>query len=140
MKSAVKMDAGFLVNGDPVGAGFGEGRDELIGIFDHEVAIECDAGKGFAERGNDGWTDGDVGDEVAVHDVEMENGAATIKRSAGVSGEIGEVGGEDGGDEFDRRRQLRVPRFQVSKEIIYGCDERLTRNWEPVWCGVRTRR
>jgi hypothetical protein len=35
MESAVKMDAGFLVDGNPVGAGFGEGGDELIGIFDH---------------------------------------------------------------------------------------------------------
>ncbi len=42
VQRAVEMDAGFLVDGHPIGAGFGKFGDEEIGVFDHEVAIEGD--------------------------------------------------------------------------------------------------
>ena len=97
VERAVQVDAGFLMDGNPVGTGFGEGGDELIGIFDHQMAIEGNAGKRLAERSDYGRADGDVGDKVAVHDVEMEDGAAAIESGAGVDGKLGEVGGEDRG-------------------------------------------
>jgi hypothetical protein len=33
------MDAGLLMDGDPIGAGFGECRDEFIGSFNHEMTV-----------------------------------------------------------------------------------------------------
>jgi hypothetical protein len=35
MEGTIEMHAGFLVYGDPVGAGFGEGGDEIVGALDH---------------------------------------------------------------------------------------------------------
>jgi hypothetical protein len=77
VKGAIEMDAGFLVDGDPVGAGFGDGRDEVVGTFDHEMAVERDLGN-LAEGGDYGRADRKIGDEVAVHDVDVENGSAAF--------------------------------------------------------------
>jgi len=41
---AIQVDAGFLMHGDPVDAGFRECGDKLVGSFDHEVTIEGDLG------------------------------------------------------------------------------------------------
>jgi hypothetical protein len=35
MKGAIEMDAGFLVDGDPISAGFGKCGDELVRAFNH---------------------------------------------------------------------------------------------------------
>ncbi len=94
VKRAIEMDAGFLVDGHPVGAGFGKFGDEEIGIFDHQVAIEGDF-ELFPQRAHDGRTDGEIGDEVAVHDVEVEDGATAIDGLLGVNGKLREVGGEN---------------------------------------------
>jgi len=94
VKRAIEMDAGFLVDGHPVGAGFGKFGDEEIGIFDHQVAIERDF-ELFAQRAHDGRADGEVGNEVAVHDVEVQDGAATVDGLLGVDGELREICGEN---------------------------------------------
>jgi len=106
MKRAIEVDAGFLMHGNPVGAGLGEGFDEVIGIFDHQVAVERDVADGFTQRGDYRRADGDVGDEVAVHDVDVKDGAAGVDGGLGLSAELGEVGGEDGWCEFDQRMLL----------------------------------
>ena len=40
LQAAVEMNTGFLMNSDPIRAGIGEGGNVLIGIFDHQVAVE----------------------------------------------------------------------------------------------------
>ena len=89
------MAAGFDLDGDHVGAGFGEGGDELVGILDHEVAVEREGGDG-ADGLDDGRAEGDVGDEVAVHDVDVDDGAAAGGGAADFVGEVCEVRGQDG--------------------------------------------
>ena len=42
MKGAIEMDAGFLVDGDPISAGFGKCWYELVRPFNHEMTIERD--------------------------------------------------------------------------------------------------
>ena len=108
MERAIQVHAGFLMDGDPVGAGFGEGGDEVVGILDHQVAVERHVADGFAERGDDRRADGDVGDEVAVHDVDVKNGAAAVDGGLRLSAELREVGGENRGCEFDQRALLAV--------------------------------
>jgi len=44
LERAIEMDARFLMHRDPVDAGLGKRWDELVGAFDHEVAIERDLG------------------------------------------------------------------------------------------------
>ncbi len=77
VERAIKMNAGFLVDGHPVGSSFREYRDEKIGIFDHEMAIEWDF-EMLAEGADDRRTDGEIGDKVTIHDVEMEDGGAAV--------------------------------------------------------------
>jgi len=49
----------------------------------------------FAQRGDDRWADGQVGDEVAIHYVEMEDCAAAVDGLLGIDGKLREVGGEN---------------------------------------------
>jgi len=97
LEGAMEMAAGLVVDADPVGAGLGEGGDEFVGVLDHEVAIEGQLGV-LAEGGDDGGSDGDVGDEMAIHDVDVDNGATAALGSGDFVGEAGEVGGKDGWD------------------------------------------
>jgi hypothetical protein len=88
------MNASFLMDRNPVGTGFDEFGDEKIGMLDHQVAIE----RNFevrAETLHHRRTYGEIGDKVAVHDVEMEDGTTARDGLFGVSGELSEVGGED---------------------------------------------
>ena len=94
VKGAIEMDAGFLVNGNPVGTGFGKFGNEEIGILDHKVTIERDF-ELAAKRADHGRADGEIRDEVAVHDVEVENGAAAVDGLLGVGGKLRKVGGEN---------------------------------------------
>ena len=100
MEGAIEVDAGFLVDGDPVGAGFGEGGDEVVGAFDHEMAVERDLGD-LAEGGDYGRADLKIGDEMAVHDVDVEDGGAAFDGGLRLLTESGEVGREDGRSEFN---------------------------------------
>ena len=71
----MQVSAGLVVNAHPVGAGIGESRDELVGILDHQVAVErqfcCLAQAAYHRR-----PDGDVGHEMAVHHVHVDHRAA----------------------------------------------------------------
>jgi hypothetical protein len=94
VETAIEMDASLLMDGNPVGANFREFGNEEIGILDHEVAIEGDFE--LATKGaNDRRPDSEIGDEVAVHDIEMEDGAATVDGLLGIGGKLREVGGKN---------------------------------------------
>ena len=95
LQGAVQVTADLDVDADHVGAGGGEVGDELVGVLDHEVAVEWELRDG-ADGLDDGWAEGDVGDEVAVHDVDVDDGAACGCGEGDLIGEVSEVGGEDG--------------------------------------------
>jgi hypothetical protein len=103
MQGSVEMDAGFLVNGNPIGAGFGERRYEFVGSFNHEMTIERDTAN-LSERGNDGRTDCEIGDEVAVHDVDVQNGRPALDGRLRFCAEAGKVSRENGGSELNHRK------------------------------------
>src|SRR4029078_12514548 len=50
-------------------------RRILVGILNHEMDVQNRAG-GLPQRLDNGWADGDIGHEVAVHDIHMEHAAA----------------------------------------------------------------
>jgi hypothetical protein len=50
---------------------------------------------------HDGRAEGDVGDEVAVHHVHVDDGSAAALGAGDLVGEVGEVRGEDGEGQFD---------------------------------------
>src|SRR4029077_9872538 len=83
---------------------FGKSRNVVVGIFDHQVAIQDRIGKRFSEGRHDGRPDGDVRHEVAVHHVHVEQRAAALERSFRVVAQPREVSGEYRRCEFNQRR------------------------------------
>src|SRR5208283_568222 len=99
--------AGLLLDGDHVGAGLGEDGDVVVGVLDHEMTVEGELGDG-ADGLDHGRAEGDVGDEVAVHDVDVDDGAAAALGCGYFIGEVGKVGGENGEGEFDHKSGCRL--------------------------------
>jgi hypothetical protein len=103
-EGAVEVAAGFEVDADPVGPGIGESGDELVGILDHQVAIEGQFGV-FAEGGDDGWADGDIGDEMAIHHVDVDDRTTAALGCSDFIAQTGKVSGKDGWDELDHSEE-----------------------------------
>jgi len=102
MKGAIEMDAGFLVDGDPISAGFGKCQYEFVWTFNHEMTIERNS-RDFAKRSYDGGADRDVRDEMTIHNVHVENGGSPFDSGLGFRAEASEVSRQDGGSELDHR-------------------------------------
>jgi hypothetical protein len=102
MKAAIEMDAGFLVDRDPISPSFGKCGDELVRPFNHEMAIEWNS-RDSAKRSNDGGPDRDVRDEMTIHNVHVENSGSPFDNGLGFRAEASEVSREDGGSELDHR-------------------------------------
>ena len=70
----------------------GEGRNILIGVLDHEVAVEGQVGAPTQGRHNS-WTDGDVGDEMTVHDIQVDDIRTCLFHRLDLFAEAAEIGG-----------------------------------------------
>ena len=68
------------VDRDPVGARVAEGLHVLRGVRDHQVAVEHGVGHG-SDALHERRAEGDVGHEVAVHHVEVEQVGAAVSTS-----------------------------------------------------------
>ena len=77
-----------------VGAGPDIGLHPALGLLDHEVHVEGEAGP-LPDGLDDGRADGEVGDEVAVHHVHVEQVRAARLHARDGLAERGEVGGQD---------------------------------------------
>ena len=91
-----------------VGPGVGELLEQDLGVVDHEVAVEEEVGA-LAQRLHDRRADGEVGHEVTVHHVDVEE-VGDPADPVDLGPEIGEVGGEDRGRELHRAKARRVRR------------------------------
>ena len=96
MKGAIEMDAGFLVDGDPISAGFRESGDEFIRPFNHEMTIERNF-RDSAKRGYDRRPDRDVRDEMTIHHINVEDGGSPFDSGLSFRAEAGEISRQDGG-------------------------------------------
>ena len=94
------MDTSFLMHGYPIAAGFCECGDEFVGSFDHQVTIEGDP-RDLAKRGNHGRADRKIRNEMAVHDVDVENSGSALDGGLRIFAEPCEISRENGGSEFD---------------------------------------
>jgi len=82
LEVAVEMATGFEVNSKAIGTGFPECFGITFGFFDHEMDVEDLVGC-FAKLFDDGEAVADVGDEAAIHDVEVEPfGVAVVEHFA----------------------------------------------------------
>ena len=70
MEGAIEVNAGFLMDGNSMGTGVGEGRDEFVRPFNHKMTIEWYVGD-LAQRSDDRRPDCEIGDEVTIHDVHV---------------------------------------------------------------------
>ena len=84
----------FDVDGDGIRAGFEEARQIMIGMLDHEMNIERQL-RVFAHGRDDRGPEGNVIDEMAIHDVEMQPIRARFFRAMDLRFEMGEIRGED---------------------------------------------
>src|SRR5689334_8244582 len=86
-----------------IGPGAHERFYIAFGVFDHEVAIEMELGDpadGLDHR----RPDGQVGDEMAVHDIQMEEARTRAFDLGDVLGQARKVRREDGWDDFNHLR------------------------------------
>ena len=97
----IKVTASFLVHGNPVRPGLDEDRDELVGILDHQVTVKRQL-SGLAQGLHDGRPDGQVGNEVAVHDVDMDYGPAAFGGTTNLVRQMGEIRRQYRRCEFDQ--------------------------------------
>jgi len=72
LQGAVQVYAGFLMHRDPVRTGLHEVGDELVGVLDHEMTIERQAGD-FPQRSYDRRPDGEIRNEMAIHNVDVND-------------------------------------------------------------------
>ncbi len=75
---------------------FDEGRDERIRLFHHQVAIQEQVA-GRPQRGHHRWPQSQVGDEVSIHDIHVQQAGTAAGHRFSVGTQAGEVGGENGG-------------------------------------------
>jgi hypothetical protein len=99
-KGTIEMDASFLVDGDPIGSGFGECRDEFVRPFNHKVTVERHPGD-LAERSYNRRSDRNIGDEVAIHDVHVESGRSALHSRLRFRAKPSEVSRKNRGSQFD---------------------------------------
>ena len=100
----MQVGAGLGVDQDMVGAGLDEVGDERIDGRDHQVDVEGQP-RVAAQAGDDRRAEADVGDEMAIHDIEMQPVGARLLDGADLLGKAGEVGGQEArADERGLRR------------------------------------
>ena len=100
LDGAVEMDAGFDVDDYVVGTGFGELGDVELGPLDHQVGLDGHGAEGANSLDDEG-ANGDVGDEMAVHDIYLNAARARLGGFLHLLTEACEVGGEYRWDYLD---------------------------------------
>jgi hypothetical protein len=101
LKRAVDVRTGLHMGCDHIGTGIGEGLDVGIDGCDHQVNVHHRLDV-RADRGAGGGAEGDVGHEMAVHDIDVNPVRALCLDRLNLGAEIGEVGREDGRGDFYR--------------------------------------
>ena len=97
LEGAVDVVGGLGVEGDVGGAGVDEVGDGGVNGADHEVDVDGGGNAVVAEGLADHGADGQVGNVVVVHDVEVDDVGTGLEDVVDLLAELGKVGGEDGG-------------------------------------------
>ena len=95
--AARRVVDGLHVERDAVAAGRPDALEVLFGPRDHEVAVEHSSPLVHegGDRAQHDRADGDLADEVAVADVEVEDAGSGIEQRSQLLAETGEVRGVD---------------------------------------------
>ena len=113
LDGAVQVRARLVVHADPVGARLAECGDELVGVLDHQVAIQRQFGR-LAQRLHHRRPQCDVGHKVAVHHVHMDGRAAAALGCGDCVPQMGEVCRQNGWQQFNHGASVSAleSRFQ----------------------------
>ena len=95
---------GFDMHGDDVGAGLGERLEIRVARRDHQVHVEHLLAV-RPQRLHHVRPDRNVGDEMAVHHVDMDPVGAGLIDGADLVAELGKIGGKDRGGDDERAVQ-----------------------------------
>src|SRR5262249_19319442 len=87
---AVQVHAGFLMHGNPVSSRIYKRGDIQVWVFDHQVHVEGQPGD-FAQAGYHRRANGDVGNKVAVHHVNMQEGRSPVGNGLDVVGQVSKI-------------------------------------------------
>ena len=90
----VQVNAPFLVNDERVRTGLGEGFEKLVGVVDHEMHFEGQPRDG-PQPLDDDRAEGQVGNEVAVHYVDVNSVGPPLLRLAHLLCQAGHIGREN---------------------------------------------
>ena len=109
------------VDCDGVCAGFDKSRRVMIGMLDHQVDIERKLGL-LAHKIDNRRPEGNIIDEMSVHDVAMNPIGAGFFSGADFIGQAGKIGRENGGrnDDFLRGHVANVKRSRFNVQYSRG--------------------
>lgn len=134
--------AGFDVDGQVIGAGFGEGFEVRERMRHHEMHVKRQASR-LANFTDHRRADREVGDEVRVHDVNMDQIGAGFGHGADFGAEPREIGRKNRRRNPDGRRPALLGASQngyVSSHIVTGPSftirTLIIAAKRPVWAGT----
>jgi hypothetical protein len=91
LKGPIDVFAGLGMEGDVAGAGFGEVGDDAVDRFHHQVHVDGRFDAETAQRFANHRPDGEVGDIMVVHDVEMDDVRAGFQNPRNVVAQAREI-------------------------------------------------
>ena len=97
----MEVTASLIMDAHPIRSGLGEYFDIFVGVVDHHVAVEGQAGDS-SQRLDDRRPEGEVGHKVAVHHVNMDNGSSAPFSGLDFFAQSGEVGRKNGWKQLDQ--------------------------------------
>ena len=100
LHGAVEIHSPFLMDQERIRAGVGKGLQVQVGIFNHQMNFErqaADGPKGLDHR----WTNRDIGDEMAVHDVDMDPIGARLLGCGHLLSQPRKIGRQNGWSDLD---------------------------------------
>ena len=99
---------GLHVDLEGIGTGLCEDVDIAVGLCQHEMDIAVEVRCGFCGKGNYGGTERDIGDEMSVHDIEMDGVCAGVLRPQDFRGEGAVIGRQQRRQDSKRGEHKRV--------------------------------
>ncbi len=91
----MQVGGGLAVDRDPIGAGVHEPGRDFARAVDHQMDVQGQAGDRL-EPGHEARAEGQAGDEVAVHDVDVDPVGSPGFGGRDRLGQAAEIGREEG--------------------------------------------
>src|SRR5579884_1474238 len=94
------MTAGLIMDAYPIGPSIRKCRDKLVRVFNHQVAVKRQV-CGLAQRLHHRGPERNIGDEVPVHHIYMDDAAAAALRRGNLVGKARKISRKYGGNQLN---------------------------------------